>query len=179
MAVAAMVATGCSDMIKKENLDSTSVVCLKPDGKHYGLPEGSKCVALAVETKSRPDTGFLGLQNNGKAVNYDTAKSQGDAKTKLKKEADRRREIAISMEKTKREEKEKERRERQEQIKIEANARAKAENAIKETVKSYQESMAKYGATKAQIKFEIDSYLSDDLALTDEIGGGLSFLPRC
>ena len=61
-------------------------VCQKPDGKHYGIPDDSKCVAPAKEVKSRPDTGFLNTQA-GKGINYDTAKAQGDAKTKQKREA--------------------------------------------------------------------------------------------
>ncbi len=55
-------------------------VCQKPDGKHYGIPDDSKCVAPAKEVKSRPDTGFLNTQA-GRGINYDTAKQQGQQKT--------------------------------------------------------------------------------------------------
>lgn len=82
--VAALAATGCSAPIDKAILDGRSVVCLKPDGKYYGLPEGSACVAPAAEAKSRPDGGFLNAQA-GRVINYDTARKQGNEKTAAEK----------------------------------------------------------------------------------------------
>jgi len=62
-------------------------VCQKPNGKHYGIPNDSKCVAPAKEVKERPNTGFFNT-DAGKGIDYDTAKTQGEAKTKIKQKAE-------------------------------------------------------------------------------------------
>jgi len=62
-------------------------ICEKPDGKFYGIPNQAKCKAPNKEATSRPDTGFLGSKQ-GRAINYDTAKGQGDVKTQQKTAAD-------------------------------------------------------------------------------------------
>ena len=56
-------------------------VCEKPDGKFFGISDFRNCALPNKDVKFRPDSGFLGLQNQGKTMNYDTAKAQGDAKT--------------------------------------------------------------------------------------------------
>lgn len=63
-------------------------ICEKPDGKFYGIPNQGKCKAPNREAAARPDTGFLNSQQ-GKAINYDTAKSQGDVKTQQQTAADK------------------------------------------------------------------------------------------
>jgi hypothetical protein len=55
-------------------------ICEKPDGKFYGIPDEAKCKAPNREATARPDTGFLGSKQ-GRAINYDTAKGQGDMAT--------------------------------------------------------------------------------------------------
>lgn len=54
-------------------------VCEKPNGKRYGIPDQDKCRAPNREAKGAP-LSVLGL-NVGAKQNYDTAKSQGEAKT--------------------------------------------------------------------------------------------------
>lgn len=56
-------------------------VCQKADGKHYGISDNEKCGKGAREVTKAPSKGFLGM-NPGKAINFETAKLQGDAATK-------------------------------------------------------------------------------------------------
>jgi hypothetical protein len=81
LAISAMAMAGCSSPTKTIPLNDAAVVCVKPNGKHYGLPVGSKCLAPAEEAKTRPQTGFLNMFA-GRGINYDTAKAQGERKTK-------------------------------------------------------------------------------------------------
>ena len=62
-------------------------ICEKPDGKFYGIPNQAKCKAPNKEAAARPDTGFLNSQQ-GRAINYDTAKSQGEDKTAARSKED-------------------------------------------------------------------------------------------
>lgn len=62
-------------------------VCEKPDGRFFGVSDFRNCALPNRDAKFRPDSGFLGLQNQGKIINYDTAKAQGNAKTTLEKRA--------------------------------------------------------------------------------------------
>jgi hypothetical protein len=62
-------------------LQAHARVCEKPDGKFFGISDFRKCPLPSREAISRPNGGFLGLQNQGKTINYDTAKTQGDTKT--------------------------------------------------------------------------------------------------
>jgi hypothetical protein len=56
------------------------LVCVKPDGNHYGIPDTAKCSAPDKQVGIRPGTGFLGLQAR-RAINFDTAQEQAHAKT--------------------------------------------------------------------------------------------------
>ena len=64
-------------------------VCQKPNGENYGIPNQDKCQPPNKEASTRPDPGFLNSKQ-GKAINYDTAKRQGQSKTERRSALDRK-----------------------------------------------------------------------------------------
>ena len=82
----ALLAFAASHNLNTENQDFSEgvfdfKVCQKADGQHYGIPDKAKCGVGAKEVKTAPSSGFLGVKP-GNAINYETAKRQGEEKTK-------------------------------------------------------------------------------------------------
>lgn len=74
-----VLATGCGSQQAGDKAQ-LGRVCLKADGRHYGIPDTRKCASTDKQVSTRPSAGVLGLQAES-AINFDTAKRQENAKT--------------------------------------------------------------------------------------------------
>ena len=118
-------------------------ICEKPDGKFYGIPDQAKCKAPNKEAAARPDTGFLNSQQ-GRAINYDTAKSQGDAKTQQRTEKEEFERL------------ERARKANEEKSQAEAAVKVKAEAAAKVKAAAAEAAAKVKAAADAKVKAEAD-----------------------